>query len=135
MALMTWNPGLSVKIAQFDDQHRQLVDMINALHDAMKAGNSNEVLGTTLDRLVSYTSTHFAAEEQLMAAHDYPDIVVHKAAHEGLIKQVLELQQMFKAGQAILTLDVMMFLRDWLMGHIQIVDKQYGVYFNSKGVS
>jgi len=135
MTLMAWNDGLSVKVQQFDSQHKELVAIINELHESMKDGNSTEIIGTTLDRLISYTATHFFEEEQLMDSHDYPDSVTHKAAHECLIQQVLELQQMFKTGKAIMTLDVMMFLRDWLMGHIQIVDKKYGAFLNSKGVA
>jgi hemerythrin-like metal-binding protein len=135
MSLMAWNDGLSVKVQQFDSQHKVLVAIINELHDSMKAGNSTEIIGSMLDRLISYTATHFTEEEQLMDSHGYPDAVAHKAAHECLIHQVLELQQMFKTGKSILTLDVMMFLRDWLMGHIQVVDKKYGAFLNSKGVA
>jgi len=135
MALMAWNTTLSVKVKQFDDQHMKLVDMVNDLHDAMKEGKGNVVLGKILNGLISYTATHFAAEEKLMAQHVYPDAVAHKREHENLVKQVVELQNNFKAGKAILTLDVMMFLKGWLVKHIQGDDRKYGIYLNSKGVS
>lgn len=135
MALMEWNPALSVNVKQFDDQHKKLVNMVNNLHDAMKIGKGNEVLGKILDGLISYTASHFADEERLMGTHAYPAISSHKAEHEKLVKQVLELQQKFKAGQPILTNTVMQFLKDWLVKHIQGDDKKYGVYFNSKGIS
>lgn len=135
MALMAWNTTLSVKVKQFDDQHMKLVDMVNDLHDAMKEGKGNVVLGKILNGLISYTATHFAAEEKLMAQHAYPDAVAHKREHENLVKQVVELQNNFKAGKAILTLDVMMFLKGWLVKHIQGDDRKYGIYLNSKGVS
>jgi hemerythrin len=134
MAFQEWNSSFNINVQQSDDQHQQLVAMINDLHDAMRAGRGNEVLGKTLDGLITYTRTHFADEDLLMTLHDYPEITVHKAEHEKLIGQVLELQQRFSAGQSILTLDVMMFLMNWLMEHIQIVDKKYGVYLNSKGI-
>jgi len=135
MALMAWNTTLSVKVKQFDDQHMKLVDMVNDLHDAMKEGKGNVVLGKILNGLISYTATHFAAEEKLMAQHAYPDAIAHKREHENLVKQVVELQNNFKAGKAILTLDVMMFLKGWLVKHIQGDDRKYGIYLNSKGVS
>jgi hemerythrin len=132
---MAWSPALSVKIQQFDDQHIKLVNMVNELHDAMKEGKGSEVLGRILNGLISYTSSHFTDEEQLMALHDYPETAAHKVEHEKLVRQVMELQSNFKAGKAILTLDVLMFLKEWLMKHIQGDDKRYGVYLNTKGVT
>ena len=132
---MKWTPALSVKVQQFDDQHMVLVEMINALHDAVKAGRGAEILGTTLDGLITYTTTHFGEEEKLMETFSYPDRDEHKAAHENLIKIVQELQQKFTSGQSIVSLDVLMFLRDWLMGHINVVDKKYGAFFNDKGMN
>jgi hemerythrin len=132
---MAWSPALSVKIQQFDDQHIKLVNMVNELHDAMKEGKGSEVLGRILNGLISYTSSHFTDEEQLMALHAYHETAAHKVEHEKLVRQVLELQSNFMAGKAILTLDVMMFLKEWLMKHIQGDDKRYGVYLNSKGVT
>ena len=135
MALITWNETLSVKIKKFDDQHIKLVDMINDLYDAMKAGNGSEAVGKILGELVNYTVTHFADEEQLLSQHAYPDLAAHKLEHENLVQQVLDLQQKFEAGHTILTLNVMMFLKDWLMTHIKGDDKKYGDYLNSKGIS
>ena len=132
---MAWSPDFSVKVKQFDDQHMKLVNMVNELHDAMKAGKGTEALGKILNGLISYTATHFADEERMMTTHTYPGMPTHKAEHEKLVKQVLDLQQKFKAGQPILTLEVMKFLKDWLVKHIQGEDKKYGVYFNSKGIS
>lgn len=134
MALMTWSPALSVQVKQFDDQHIKLVNMVNELHDAMKAGKGNEVLGKILNGLITYTATHFADEEKMMAQHAYPDAPAHKNEHGKLVKQVLELQENFKAGKAILTLNVMMFLKDWLVKHIQGDDRKYGAYLTTKGV-
>ena len=135
MALMEWSPALSVNVKQFDDQHKKLVKMVNDLHDAMKVGKGSEVLGKILDGLISYTTSHFADEERLMGTHAYPVIAAHKAEHEKLVKQVLELQQKFKGGQPILTNTVMIFLKEWLVKHIQGDDKKYGIYFNAKGIS
>jgi hemerythrin len=44
MALLPWNQGFSVSIKKFDDQHKQLVNLINQLHGAMKVGKGREEL-------------------------------------------------------------------------------------------
>ncbi|AAR33734.1 bacteriohemerythrin [Geobacter sulfurreducens] len=135
MALISWSDSLSVKVKQFDDQHKKLVDMVNQLFDAMKAGKGNQVMGDILKSLIQYTQTHFAAEERIMKQYGYPDFEAHKKEHNALVMQVLDLQKQFQEGKAVLTQNVMTFLRDWLSKHIQGDDKKYGVYLNGKGVS
>lgn len=135
MAIMEWSPAFSVKIKKFDDQHKKLVDLVNQLHDAMKAGQGNAVLGVVLQSLITYTATHFKEEEQMMQAHGYPELAKHKAEHEKLVVQVLDLQKKFQSGGSVLTLTVMSFLKEWLISHIQGVDKKYGVFLNAKGIS
>lgn len=135
MALITWNDSLSVKVKQFDDQHKKLVDMVNQLFDAMKTGKGNQVMGDILKQLIAYTQTHFAAEERLMQQYGFPEYEAHKKEHNALVIQVVDLQKQFQEGKAVLTQNVMNFLRDWLARHIQGVDKKYGVYLNGKGVA
>lgn len=135
MALITWSDTLSVKVKQFDDQHKKLVDMVNQLFDAMKTGKGNQVMADILKQLIAYTQTHFAAEERLMKQFGYPDFEAHKKEHNALVMQVLDLQKQFQEGKAVLTQNVMTFLRDWLSKHIQGDDKKYGVFFNGKGVA
>ena len=134
MALIIWSDSLSVKVKQFDDQHKKLVDMLNQLFDAMKTGKGSQVLGDILKQLIAYTQTHFAAEERLMKQYGYPDFEAHKKEHNTLVVQVLDLQKQFQEGKAVLTQNVMTFLRDWLSKHIQGDDKKYGIFFNGKGV-
>lgn len=134
MSLMSWNPALEVNIKLFDLQHLKLVDMVNMLHDGMKSGTGKEALGLTIGGLISYTESHFADEEHLMEKYAYPNMNEHKFEHEKLVKQVQDLHKQFQSGQTILTLGVMMFLKDWLIKHIQGDDKKFGTFLNSQGV-
>ncbi|MGZ6208055.1 MAG: bacteriohemerythrin, partial [Syntrophales bacterium] len=62
MALITWTDALSVNIKETDTQHRRLIDLINKLHDSMKVGKGNDVLGPILSDPVKYTVSHFSTE-------------------------------------------------------------------------
>ncbi len=109
--------------------------MVNELFDGVQAGRGKEVLGPTLDGLVSYTVTHFANEERYMTQHKYPALAAHKAEHDALAKQVAEVQAKYKAGaSAALSMEVMAFLKNWLVKHIMGSDKAYTPFMNSKGV-
>jgi hemerythrin len=135
MPLMTWTPKLSVGVAVLDEDHKKLVGMVNELYDAMQAGHGKESLGPILDRLVDYTKVHFAREEKLFGQTAYPEAVPHKQQHDALTRQVLDVQRKYAAGAAAtVSLEVMHFLRDWLINHIQGSDQKYRPHLNAKGI-
>jgi hemerythrin len=66
MAFMEWNNSFSVNVAEIDNQHKHLIDLINKLFEAMSVGKGSEVMGTVLKDLINYTVSHFAMEEKYM---------------------------------------------------------------------
>lgn len=135
MPLMNWTETMSVSVAILDNDHRKLVGMVNTLFDEIKAGKGKEATGKTLDGLVSYTVDHFKREEQYFAKTGYSESAAHTAEHQALCKQVAEIQKKFKGGAtSALSLEVMNFLKNWLVNHIMGSDKKYGPYLNSKGI-
>jgi hemerythrin len=135
MAMIEWTPRLSVAVSQFDDEHKKLITMINDLHQAMQQGKSKAALASILDRLIDYTASHFAHEEQAMRAHQYPDIDKHIQEHKALVAKAMEIQkQAHDHATAALSMQTMSFLSNWLTSHIQGTDQRYGPFLNSKGV-
>lgn len=135
MPLVTWNDGLSVGVAILDDDHKKMLEMINAIHEGLRMGQGPEVLGEILERLVDYTQNHFRREEEFFAESRYAGTVIHKKQHSDLTERVLEVRRRYRAGSnTALTLEVMNFLCDWLVDHIQGSDKKYASYFNYKGI-
>jgi hemerythrin len=135
MTLMTWTEKLSVGVHVLDDDHKRLVAMVNELYDAMQAGHGKESLGATLNNLVEYTKGHFAREEKFFAETGYPAAAAHKQEHDTLTGQVLDVQRKFAAGaSAALSIDVLRFLRSWLINHIQGSDQKYRPHLNAKGI-
>ncbi|HAZ12632.1 MAG: hemerythrin [Bdellovibrionales bacterium GWA2_49_15] len=134
MAIMEWKSELSVGIESIDNQHKELVAMIAELNDAMGKGKGREVLGTIFDKIIQYAGTHFAYEEKLFATHAFPGAAAHKVEHAALVKQALELQGKFKAGQMTISFATLDFLMDWLKKHIMGTDKQYTQFLVGKGV-
>lgn len=134
MALISWTEDLSVSVKDFDNQHKELIKLINELHDAMAARKGTEVLGRVLANLVSYTKVHFANEEKLMLAHNYPGYLNHKAEHDSLTKKALDIKSKFDRGNNIISVELMAFLKDWLTKHIIGLDKKYSTFFAGKGI-
>ena len=61
-----WSPDYSVNIKTIDDQHQELVNILNRLFIAVSKREGDKVIAGILDALMSYTQTHFALEERLM---------------------------------------------------------------------
>ena len=135
MALIDWNPAYSVKVKKFDDQHKKLIELINQLHDAMKAGEGDVMLGTVLKSLISYTDAHFGEEIRMLQHNGYPELAKHKAEHDKFVARVHDLQKKHQMGTPMLTMNTRSFLKDWLVTHIQKEDQRYSQYLNSKGIS
>lgn len=135
MALIEWSDEYSVRVQEMDSQHKKLVAMINDLHDAMKAGKGKDVLEAIIKGVVDYAGVHFADEERLLKTHGYAEHLQQRTKHQELNKQVQEFHRNFGSGKTVLTVEVMQFLKDWLVTHIKGMDKKYGPYLNGKGVS
>ena len=135
MPLMMWNDKMSVGVAEIDAEHKTLVSMLNDLYDGVQSGHGKEALGKILDGLIAYTAGHFQHEERLFTQTAYPAAAAHKKEHDDLTKQVLDVQAKYKSGATgTLSLEVMNFLKNWLVTHIQGSDKKYGPHLNGKGI-
>ena len=134
MPFLNWEPRYQVGVALIDEQHKGLFDQINVLSDAMQAGQGREEIKRTVAFLAQYTFDHFKAEEGLMQSTGYPGYREHKAIHDDLTRQVLELQAKLEKGSQMVSLAVMHFLRDWLSHHISEVDRKMTPHLNQSGI-
>jgi hemerythrin len=134
MDIISWSDDLSVGIKQFDDEHKQLINLINKLNNALKIGGSPKTMEDILNNLVDYTIVHFKHEEENMVKFLYPEYPGHKKAHDDLTAQVIDFRDRYKSGKISFSLELMTFLRDWLTNHIMGTDKKYKDFFISKGL-
>lgn len=134
MGLISCNKILTVGVQRFDEDHQQLVAIINQLHKAFKSGEGQDSIHQALQQLDSYTCYHFHAEEELLAQHGYPLLEEHQKAHQDILSRFTELQAEFHASPAAMQQNLMQFLLDWLISHTKTVDQKYGLFLNSRGI-
>ncbi len=135
MALITWSEKYSINIASIDKQHIKLVDLINQLHSAMLNNQTKEVLLKIIKGLVSYTSEHFTYEEELFEKYGYPATAEHKREHTNFVKKISDFQDKYTAGKLTLSMEMLTFLKEWLLKHIAGTDQKYATFFTEKGVN
>jgi hemerythrin len=134
MELFSWKDSLNTGISEIDEQHKKLVGLINKLYDAMSQGKSREIMQAVLGELSNYVITHFATEEKLMKQFGYDDYDSHKQEHKFFIDKLNEFKLKFSAGDAALSLEVLNFLKDWLLTHIIGTDRKYIPLFKENGI-
>jgi|YNPBryulayer2012_1023412.scaffolds.fasta_scaffold27802_2 hemerythrin-like metal-binding protein len=126
MPFISWQTDYQIGVAEIDEQHQRLVEMVNSLHEAMKSGSGKSLVPKVLNELVEYTVTHFNTEERLMQETRYPHYLQHKRQHDELTQQVVQMKSVIDSGKPVNTIEIVNFLKGWLINHILGSDKQFG---------
>jgi hemerythrin len=129
VALMKWSDSYNTGVADIDEQHKQLVAILNRLKSSIADRTSREVCSGILDELIDYTQKHFRFEEGLMEASGYSLYASHKKVHEELLAQVLSYRQKLATSNESISFELLHFLQMWLVKHISESDKRFGQYF------
>lgn len=134
MAYVDWCASYSVNNSLLDEQHQQMFTIISELHSAMFHKNARKQMIAAIRQLIEYTQKHFAEEERQMERSGFPGLAGHKAAHEKLKQQVIEIEQRFHDAKDSMAGDLIGFLvSDWLVKHILEMDKKYAPYLKKAG--
>jgi len=130
--VLKWNDGFSVNHAEIDEQHKELIDIINDLFVYISEKDTEfSHLLDLVSKLDNYVSEHFKFEEALMAETSYPDMDAHVAQHNALRKK-LETLNIFSVDNTIdFYKDLLDDLIDWLSKHILMTDKKFGQYLSN----
>jgi hemerythrin len=124
MSIVEWDGSLAINIPVIDSQHQQLLEMINELSRAIENRQSAQILDSLFTNLITYTQTHFAAEEEFMKIIDYKQIAVHKSMHAHFTQKVLAHYREYKVGNKAVDKAVLDMLLNWLLTHIKTVDSK-----------
>ena len=131
------DPKYSIGIEEMDNQHACWIQLIQEFR-AAATGHLLEQAGIhaaqhALDELLKYTKHHFSSEEQLIAAHNYPDLEGHKQKHRELEAEVLRLRDEIHTHKTNATpLKLNLFVTIWLMEHIMTEDGKYARFILGK---
>ena len=123
MAIMPWIDSYALGVTWIDDQHKRLVDLINALHQLMLEGARPDCVEAILEDLLAYTDSHFAEEERAMEQAGFAGFTLHRFKHQSMRAEVEKLKRLH--DQPSLPIRLMEFLKSWLARHICETDREY----------
>ena len=123
MSLLRWKDEYLTQVEEVDGQHRRLAQHINGIHDLLRSGRGQTALAEALGELVAYTKFHFASEESLMEKTAYAGREDHESEHKRLLGEIVELRHSVLDGHTVASVELIRFLKNWLLTHFQGADK------------
>lgn len=122
MALIDWNPRFELGVESVDRDHRELIELINALHAAMCAGATHDRIVAGLGRIHTQIAAHFALEEKLMREANYPGFDDHKLDHDTLLEEIIEIRDSVAADGDYVQQELSLSLDRWFSDHVHTFD-------------
>ena len=119
---VNWDESLSVGIDVIDEHHRYLFDLTNDLIDIMANKRGSKELVRVLNALEQYAQVHFLAEERMMQHCAYDGTERQIKQHKQFLDELNEFYKELHDNPLIAQIEVMGFLREWLVGHIRYED-------------
>lgn len=122
-----WNDNFATGIALIDEQHRQLVHLINKLASHLSRGSSDIQMNEVFEELVAYADYHFRTEEQIWQPRFQGDtwFMEHKRSHDSFLPKAQQIQSRLQGAAFEKVLEeVLKFLVNWLVFHILDNDRR-----------
>ena len=119
---MTSEKDYKLGIAWQDIQHRRIIEIISEI-------NSNQHVDymSLFAELTFYAKDHFDTEEQYMCELVYDKTESHIEEHKAFVKKIVEISKRCIVDDDLHS-DLSSFLKDWLLNHILVVDKELAVF-------
>ncbi|MBF0265640.1 MAG: hemerythrin family protein [Gammaproteobacteria bacterium] len=127
-----WSEEYSIGVPAIDKQHKILINIINELNNILMSGADKDDIDKVFDALKVYVQKHFSYEESLMDKYQFPQTSEHHNEHQQLVEKVLDFEKRMNNGNFMIGIELMEFLKNWLMHHVCEVDMQLGQFIQQQ---
>ena len=135
MELVQWSEKFSVGVKELDEQHQQLIKLLNLLISTQGTANTrSETISDTLMAMTRYAQAHFQAEEKLMEDYGFPGLEEQKIQHRDFRKKTVAFSTATYYGIDHVPEALLEYLVEWWVHHILEDDMAYRSFFKDKGV-
>jgi len=126
MDKLLWNEGMSVGIEAIDNDHKQIIHIINTIATAIDNESTEDIINEIFSDLEHYTSSHFAREEQLLREINYAEYTQHKKLHQQFVDKIPELKAKLLRKESVEVAEkINSFLHSWITHHILVEDMNF----------
>jgi len=122
MVLIEWRDEFSVGVPDVDHEHRELIGLINQLHDAMSGENATLTVLDFLGEIYAHVSAHFALEEKIMREQNYDQYQDHKDDHERLLDEIRDIMDDYEESAYFSDEEFAGHVERWFTEHFKTRD-------------
>lgn len=122
MKLLQWKPEYSVGVESVDDEHRDMIAMINTVYQQLGQDPDIDRIESFLGDIFSAISGHFALEERIMRDAGYAEYEAHKDDHEDLLDQIRDLMDDYADDPVTGERKLQQGLSNWFAQHFSTFD-------------
>ncbi|WP_127717170.1 bacteriohemerythrin [Halobacteriovorax sp. HLS] len=125
MSLMEWSEELDIKVDDMNNEHKNLLNIMNLMFDMYKENPNNPEFRGLFLSLKDATVEHFTNEEEFMEKMNFSGIATHKIIHKKLLETFGEHLAKYEENGSV-DHTFFDFLKFWLRSHIVGIDTKYG---------
>ena len=124
MPLIEWKDEFSTGIAEVDDDHQDLVNLINLYYEDLSASPSATAVVDFLGAIYARISAHFTLEETVMLEIRYDHYEDHRAEHDRLLAEIRGMMADWTRGPGDLE-TLSRCLNEWFTEHFRNSDARF----------
>mgnify|MGYP000678134687 CR=1 FL=1 len=133
--MIEWDEKYSVGLSMIDEEHKKFIDIINKAIAAKQRNNNQEEILEILNEMAKHAQELFKTEETYMIKFNYPEYQYHKEEHIDFSVKTQVYQSSIINDDYQTANEILEYLKQWLVNHIQITDKKYVECFKKNGLS
>jgi hemerythrin-like metal-binding protein len=129
-----WNSQVELGHPLLDEQHKRLFSLSEVVAQTLADSAEHRPAAAALLAVIEFARQHFAAEEGLMRASNYPGTDAHASLHTSLLAELDEYcRKVQRDRNANLTVTgLVAFLWHWLIVHIDSTDRELVGWLQSR---
>jgi hemerythrin len=124
LTLIEWKDDYALGIPEVDFEHREMIALINKLYGSMHDGAHAQEVQTFLAEVHARIAAHFALEERLMRQIRYHEYAAHKADHELLLDDILDIMDAAEGEDDFDPDELAARLDHWFSDHFKTFDSR-----------
>ncbi len=134
MSYLEFKEEEKVGIQSIDQEHKNISDIINSIHDDVLAVNKTLTLNH-FHSFLEILEVHFKNEEKLMKETNFLGYISHKLEHDRFYNQIKKIIDDIEKGTSLFGLEQLKGIRRWFFNHIELNDRKCAQHLIEKGYS